>query len=314
VTADFTQVRIDQEAPDRVRVSGAQGRPPGPDYKVNATWDDGVIAGLGLFMRGQDAARKARVMAQSVLDRVSEMLRARQLPPLRRTNIETFGDESSYGEHARTGGSREVFCRITIEAEDTQPIPLLLREGNLGSVSMAPGVAGSSMVVNPMPVARLEQFMIPAGEVPARVTIGGASETVARGVTHAVAEAPQPDTPPVPNLPADRSVALRELAWVRSGDKANDCNIGVTARKPEYLPYIAAALSDDAIREHFATMLEPGSGIERYYLPGSHSLNILLRGALDGGCTQSLRLDPFGKSAAQDALDMPVAIAGSLLA
>jgi len=52
--------------------------------------------------------------------------------------------------------------------------------------------------------------------------------------------------------------------------------------------------------------------VERHYLPGSHALNFLLSGALDGGCTVSLSLDPFGKSAAQDALDMSIPVPASL--
>jgi hypothetical protein len=53
--------------------------------------------------------------------------------------------------------------------------------------------------------------------------------------------------------------------------------------------------------------------VERYYLPGSGAFNFLLKGALDGGCTTSLRFDPFGKSAAQDALDIPIPVPATLV-
>ncbi len=39
----------------------------------------------------------------------------------------------------------------------------------------------------------------------------------------------------------------------------------------------------------------------------------MLQNALDGGCTVSLRFDPFGKSAAQDALDMAIPVPAALL-
>jgi hypothetical protein len=48
--------------------------------------------------------------------------------------------------------------------------------------------------------------------------------------------------------PGDASVPLVKLAVARSGDKGNHSNIGVMARKPEYLPYIRAALSEAAWR------------------------------------------------------------------
>ena len=39
------------------------------------------------------------------------------------------------------------------------------------------------------------------------------------------------------------TVPLVRLAWARSGDKGDHSNIGVIARRPDYLPYIEAALS-----------------------------------------------------------------------
>jgi hypothetical protein len=67
------------------------------------------------------------------------------------------------------------------------------------------------------------------------------------------------------------------------------------------------------VARQYAFILGKGGAVERHYLPGSHALNFLLSGALDGGCTVSLRLDPFGKSAAQDALDMSIPVPASLL-
>src|SRR3546814_5472093 len=57
------------------------------------------------------------------------------------------------------------------------------------------------------------------------------------------------------------------------------------ARKPEYLPWIETALSGDALRAYFAHVLAGGRDgqVSRWRLPGSDSLNILLRHALGGG-------------------------------
>jgi hypothetical protein len=118
----------------------------------------------------------------------------------------------------------------------------------------------------------------------------------------------------MPDEEPDTTVPLSKLAWARSGDKGDICNVGVVARKPEYLPYIAAAMDEQTVAEHYAFMFRnPPGKVERHYLPGSDSINFMLQNALDGGCTVSLRFDPFGKSAAQDALDMPVPVPSSLL-
>jgi hypothetical protein len=315
VVADFSQVRFEQIGPDRVLMTGATGRAPGPDLKAIATWDDGWFASWGFPMRGQDAAEKAKAIADSVFSRGTRMLRERNMPPLRRSRTEIIGDEESYGANARIRGSREVFCRMTIEAGDQATFGVLLKEMGTGCVSMAPGIAGSLMMFQPMPMARSEAFFLAADEVTPIVTVDGFSEAITR-FPHG---APQPEPAaamlPMPDAAPDREVPLRLLAWARSGDKGDICNVGVVARKPEYLPYIAAAMDEAAVADHYAFWFQnPPGRVERHYLPGSHSINFLLQNALDGGCTVSLRFDPFGKSAAQDALDMAIPIPSALLA
>ena len=314
MVCDFSNVRFEQLGPDRVLMTGAKGRPPGPNYKVNATWDDGWFASWGYAVRGQDAADRAKAIADAVLRRGARLLRERNLPALRRSRVEIIGDEESWGANARSKGSREIFCRITIEAGDDKTFGILLRETGTGSVSMAPGIVGSMMMFNPVPMARLESFLLPASRgAGAHQHRRPHRNPGTRRQPAARSRHPQAALPPSPDRATDTPVPLRRLAWARSGDKADVCNIGIVARKPEYLPYIAAAMDEAAVARQYAFILGDDGSVERHYLPGSHALNFLLNGALDGGCTVSLCLDPFGKSAAQDALDMSIPVPASLL-
>jgi len=63
-----------------------------------------------------------------------------------------------------------------------------------------------------------------------------------------------------------RTVPLIELAVARSGDKGNHANIGVIARKPEYLGPISRALTEAAVEERFLHVLK--GEVDRFYLPG----------------------------------------------
>lgn len=109
-------------------------------------------------------------------------------------------------------------------------------------------------------------------------------------------------------------VPLLRLAVARSGDKGNHSNIGVMARHGDYLPWIAAALTEAAVAEWMAHVLDPQRGrVTRWYLPGSHSLNFLLENSLGGGGVASLRIDPQGKAFAQQLLEIPIRIPASLL-
>ena len=112
-----------------------------------------------------------------------------------------------------------------------------------------------------------------------------------------------------------QAVPLIKLALARSGDKGDHANIGVIARKPEYLPYIRAALSPEAVRDYFAHVLAGGreGRVQRWELPGSHSLNFLLHHALGGGGAGSLRTDPQGKYFGQMLLDYPIPVPADLV-
>jgi hypothetical protein len=313
VTVDFSGVTFEQVGKDQVLMTGAKGRAPGPDYKVNANWDDGWFGAMGFYIRGPDAAAKARRNAEATFKRARTMLLERNMAELRRTNIEVVGDEESYGAHGRKLGSREIFCRMAMESETAEAFHLVFRENNTGMTSFTPGMTSTLMMMGPMPMARQESCFVPAVEVPARVLFEGREEVVER-FDHPPARAvPDPVAPPEPPASPDTLVPLRQLAFTRSGDKGNACNVGVIARKPEYLPYIAAAMSEAAVADYYAFQLEGKGSVTRYYLPGCNGLNFMLNGALDGGCTVSLRLDAMGKSASQDALDIPIPVPQALL-
>jgi hypothetical protein len=123
-------------------------------------------------------------------------------------------------------------------------------------------------------------------------------------------EAVIPDADPA--MGALFEVPLEELAWGRSGDKGDKANIGIIARKPEYLPWIAAKLTTDYVGDRFAHFMT-SPDIDRYYMPGLPALNFLLHNALGGGGISSLRNDPQAKAYAQVLLDTPIEIPQQLL-
>ncbi|HST41187.1 MAG TPA: hypothetical protein VLK58_16850, partial [Conexibacter sp.] len=103
------------------------------------------------------------------------------------------------------------------------------------------------------------------------------------------------------------TVPLRRLAWARSGDKGDQANIGVIARRPEFLEPIREQLTCARVGDRFAHYLT--GGVRRWEMPGLHALNFVLDGALGGkGGTSTLRFDPQGKSFAAMLLELPIAV------
>jgi len=104
------------------------------------------------------------------------------------------------------------------------------------------------------------------------------------------------------------------LAWARSGDKGDKANIGVIARKPEYLPYIYAALTEQAVAERFAHFIQSAADrpVERYLIPGCNGINFLIHDVLGGGGMASLRNDSQGKGYGQLLLDAEIAVSAEI--
>lgn len=106
------------------------------------------------------------------------------------------------------------------------------------------------------------------------------------------------------------TLPLLALAYGRSGDKGNAANIGVLARRAEFVPLLRAQLTADAVKRYFAHFAQ--GPVERYELPGLHGFNFLLHEALGGGGVASLRYDPQGKMLAQILMDFPIDVPQAL--
>lgn len=99
---------------------------------------------------------------------------------------------------------------------------------------------------------------------------------------------------------------LIALAYGRSGDKGDAANIGVLARRPDFVPLLRAQLTADAVKAWLAHFVR--GEVERFEIPGLHGFNFLLQQALGGGGMASLRYDPQGKMLAQILMDFPLAV------
>ena len=313
VTCDFTGVRLEQVGEHRVRVTGARGYPPTAHYKASATCPAGLRS-VALFMIGGiDAARKGRASAEAVIEKVRRQLREQGLGDFTGVDIHCIGAEESYGPHARPGAAatREVVVKIAVHHPNPGAMKLFGREIAQAATAMSPGYTGYFGSGRPEAnmIPKLFSTLVAKDRLPIEVVIGERRFAVAVP-TAGGHSPPAPQAEPAPPRFDGEiiEVPLIRLAVARSGDKGDHANIGVAARRPEYLPYIRAALTPAAVQAYFAHVLSDQGSVERWDLPASHSLNFLLRHALGGGGAASLRSDPQGKAFAQMLLDYPIPI------
>jgi hypothetical protein len=320
VVCDFTGATYSQVGKDRVRVSGARGRPPTDTYKVSTTWPDGYKLGTIFMLGGREAVQKGQASAEAIVKKTRRMFRERNLGDYRDVSIEVIGGEATYGPHARVPVAREVVVKIAAKHDQREALGLLGREIAPMSTGGVVGMAGSFGAgrVSPSPVIRMFSCLVAKSLVPATIELGDRTITLEQaaksgGFTAAQLPAEPPPAPPLaatgPNA-ATQSVPLVALAYGRSGDKGDNANIGIFARKPEYEPILDAELTEEAVAKYFAHSIQ--GKVSRWRLPGIHGFNFLLRQALGGGGMASLKADPLAKAFAQMLLDMPVRVPASL--
>ena len=307
VSCDFTQVRMTQLGEHRVGVSGATGRAPTAQYKVSATFADGHRNTGFLTIAGVDAVRKAQRTGAALLARMQRMLEARGLPPFTETRIEVLGGEEMFGAHAHTG-AREVVLKMSAKAASKESLELFAREFAPAATSMAPGTLGLvGGRPSPTPVVRLFSFLLDKTEVGVEIDVNGERTAVAiplRGGFDAASLGPARQHADAPAADHTPRVPLIALAHGRSGDKGNNANIGIVARRAEDLAVLSAWLTPERVAAHFAHRAP--SKVERFDLPGLNAINFVLHDVLGGGGMASLHTDNLAKAYAQVLLAMEV--------
>jgi hypothetical protein len=313
VVCDFSTVRIKQAGENRVHVSGAKGRMAPDTYKVSATYADEFRGGTYMTFYGIDANKKAHALGEAIFEAARRTFGNLGLSDFSETSIELLGTETHYGAFSKVKRSREIVMKIAVKHPDITGIGVFLKEAVGLGLATPPGLSGfAGSRPSPSPVVRLFSYTVPKAQVQVQILLG--NEAVSCDEVYG--EALNPKTIPRPKTPtADNSmqmvkVPLIALAWGRSGDKGDKANIGIIARKHEYLPYICSALTEAIVRKRFAHFLSDSKkgSVERYILPASNAINFLLHSVLGGGGVCSIRNDPQGKGYAQLLLSCPIAV------
>lgn len=109
-TVSFLTLSLQLVGKDRVRISGASGKPPPPTYKVSATYRDGFKTEGMLAIFGPDAPQKAQRCGEIILQRMRD-----SGYELERTKIECLGTGAIVpGVIATNASTLECVLRIAV--------------------------------------------------------------------------------------------------------------------------------------------------------------------------------------------------------
>jgi hypothetical protein len=306
VVADFTSFKLEDLGGDRVRVSGVKGRAPTDALKVSITYDAGFKISASVIVSGPNAVAKAKKFAEIYWPRV------------RGETIETRTDLIGYSGCWGESGSpkvepNEVVLRFSARAADPKPLARMARE--LAGIALAgpAGICGAGGRPQVSPAFGYWPALIPRSKVTARMFLDGKTESFpcADGKTappFAVAETPAPVAP----RPArTERVPLGRIAYGRSGDKGDICNVGIAALAPQFYPELLRELTAERVAAFYSANVR--GPVTRYRLDNLHAMNFVMRGALGGGGTTSLHVDAQGKTMAQGLLNLEIDVASDLL-
>jgi len=309
VNCDFTKVTMTQTDADHVKVQGAIGKPPTDTFKVSATYMDGFKATCVSIINGGHAGAKAHAVANAILNRSRAINKHMGMDDFSDTYVTAIGDEESFGKNASKAKPREVAMWMSVKHKEKKALDIWAREIASAGTGMAPGL--SALVggrPKPSPCLKLYSFLYPKSHLPATIQLDDqqinylCQNTSCADTQTETGNEVEPDME-VPTGPM--TYTLEDLAYARSGDKGDSCNIGVIARDPKYLPYIKKYVTSEAVHSYFEHFIDSSEGkVTRFDLPGIHAVNFLLEKSLGGGGIASMRPDPLGKSFAQMLLSM----------
>jgi len=315
VICDFSQVTIKEIEKDIVRVSGAVGYPAPKQYKVCTTYTDGFRAGHLCSFVGVDAAKKARTYGESIFERSRLIMKMMNIPDFEETSIEILGDNSQYSDMKENLDNREVVLKFAAKHQDIRAVGIMLKESVGLGLATPPGLSGFvGGRPKPSPIVRLFSFLIDKKNVKVTIDNGSISKDflVNEPEDFDLSSIEKHKPPKVDDKDEQFiDVPLIKIAYGRSGDKGNKANIGIISRNEKFYPIICKYLTEDIVKKCFSKFLK--GNVDKYYLPGSYSINFMLDDVLGGGGPASLRNDPQGKAYAQILLDQKIPVPKKLL-
>ncbi|MFB6980457.1 acyclic terpene utilization AtuA family protein [Streptomyces scopuliridis] len=288
VTARLDTVRLDQDGPDRVRISGVRGEPPPPALKVGLNRLGGLRNEIVFVLTGLDIDAKARLVRGQVEDALAGRRPAEVRWELARTDR----------PDAATEETASALLRLVVRDSDPEVVG---RAVSGAAVELALGSYPGFHVTAPpgtgVPYGVFEAAYVDASEAAHTAVLpDGRRVAVPAPLRTRALEPVPPPAPPEP-LPAGlptRRAPLGLVVGARSGDKGGDANVGVWARSEDGWRWLAHELTTGRFRELIPESRE--LTVVRHLLSRLRAVNFTVEGLLGEGVAARARFDPQAKA------------------
>ncbi len=289
VSALFDTLRLEQVAPDRVRISGTRGEAPPSTLKVAMNELGGYRQDLTVALTGVDVEAKADLVEAA-------FWRACPHPREQFESVTTRLVRTDKADPA-TNEEAVALWRLTLKDHDEAKVGRGVANAVVElALATIPGfflLGSAPSGASPFGVYRPSS--VPSSLVPQYVTVLGEETTTVDSVAPTGPEvrraSAEPDAAGIDG-PTARA-PLGRVIGARSGDKGGNANLGVFARSDDAWAWLDGFLSVDQLRR-LLPETEP-LVVERHRLPAIRALNFVIRGLLEEGVAASTRQDAQAK-------------------
>ena len=287
VSARFDTIELDQEAPDRVRISGVRGEPPPPTTKVCLNLFGGYRNSMTFLLTGLDIEAKA------------DLVRRQLAPTLATVESATWSLARTDHEDPDTNEQAVATLRVTVKDQDSKKIG---RPFSSAAVEIALASYPGCTLTSPPGEANMYGVYWPAvvrSDVVEQVAVLDDGSRIPidptpQPVRHVRAEPRQRPTPSrADTARGSLRAPLGTLVGARSGDKGGNANLGVWVETDEAYDWLSRGLSVDKFKELLPETKE--LRVDRHDLPNIRAINFVVHGLLGDGVAASTRQDPQAK-------------------
>ena len=288
VTTHLASLKLAQQAPDRVSITGVLGSPPPSTAKVCLNMLGGFRNSVEFILTGLDVDAKAAWVRAQMEDALGA---GKTAPDTIDWQLDRTGHDDPVSQSAAT-----TLLRCHVKSSTPDPVGRAFSSAAIElALASYPGFAVTRPPAAGSPYGIYQPAYVDQAAVP---------HVVVRGDGTRIDIEPPPlteDSPAIETLEAYLApdgpytrAPLGRVAHARSGDKGGDANIGVWVDTPDGFAWLWSLLRPERVRDLLPEAAD--LDVRVYKLRNLNAVNIVIHGLLGDGVAASTRFDPQAKA------------------
>ena len=289
VISHFDTLKINQEAENRVHVSGCRGSSAPKTHKVCINLAGGFRNGTEILLTGLDIEEKAKLVTDSIFENVGGK------EQFDKVDIQLHRTDK---ENPESNEQAQASLRISVMSQNPDLVGRLFSAKivELGLANL-PGWTGRGGSVPSGHYIEYWPALVDSKYITEKVHFEGETIDVVPTSQMNLEEIyyqKEPYENKLPEIKNTKKINFGRLFGTRSGDKGGCANLGVWAKTPESYAFLYDFLTVDRLKELLPDVSQ--YEVERHELPNILSLNFYIHDILQDGVSSSTRLDGQAKS------------------